>query len=207
MFYSLIKSGSKLFFKFYLKSKVYGRSNIPRKGSFILASNHVSYLDPLLLAATFRRNLNFIARDKLLKASYIGWVLKHANTIPVSRQGKELESLKKALKILKDGKVLAIFPEGTRSKNGRIKSAKPGVGFLVYKANVPVLPVYIGGTFEAQPRGIKTLKRKPVEVRIGKVLDFRHIDADRSRRDVLYQKISDDIMEKISELKTLADLN
>lgn len=199
MVYFIIKFTSLIFFKLYIGFRVYGKKNVPRKGAFILAANHSSYLDPLLLAASFKRSLHFITRDRVLRAPIIGWFLKYANTIPVKRHGRDISAIKEALSILSKGKVLAVFPEGTRSKNRKFKKAKPGIGFLVYKAKVPVVPVYIEGSFDAQPRGIKTLKRHPIRIHIGRPIDFRRKCA-KPQGTELYQGISDEIMQKIAAL-------
>ena len=200
MIYFFIKFGSLIFFKSYLGFKVYGKENIPKKGAFILAANHSSYLDPPLLAVSFKRALHFITRDKLLKAGLLGRILSYANTIPVKRHGRDMVALKKTLLLLKNGKVLVVFPEGARSKNRELKKAKKGAGFLVCKSNVPVLPVYIKGTFDAQPRGLKTLKRHPVSVHIGKAVRYGGKFVKTHKLD-LYQAISDDIMKQVGLLK------
>lgn len=205
MVYFLIRITSLIFFKLYLGFRVYGRKNIPKKGAFILAANHASYLDPLLLAASFHRTLYFITRDKVLKAGLIGWILKYANTIPVKRHGRDMKAIKDALSVLSRGRALAVFPEGTRSKNREFKKAKPGIGFLASKANVPVVPAYIEGSFDAQPRGIKTLKRHPVKVYIGKPIDFSGEFA-KSHNAELYQNISDGIMRHIAALKNKIEI-
>jgi len=200
MVYSIIKFVSFAFFKLYLDFKIYGKGNIPRKGAFIVAANHASYLDPLLLVVTFRKNLYFIARQRLFAVPLIGWVLKQVKAIPVKRHGKDTGPIKNALSVLREGKILAVFPEGTRSKNRKFKTAKPGVGFIVSKAKVPVLPVYIESSFDAQPRGIRTLKRYPVRVHIGKPIDFSKEPA-RFHKAELYQAIGDEIMRAIAAMK------
>lgn len=201
MFYFLIRWCSLIFLKLYLWLRIDGAKNIPEKGPFILAANHSSYLDPLILAASIDRPLHFVMRDKLLAFPLLGWILKRSNTIPVKRHGRDMAAVKKALGVLKDGRVLAIFPEGTRTKDRKLKRAKTGIGMFVYKAKAPVVPAYIEGAFDAMPRRVKTLKRHPVRLYIGKSINFKKECAMEQGKDA-YQRIADGIMDHIAELKS-----
>jgi len=196
----MIRWASLVFFKLCLWLKVIGRENIPAKGAFIFAANHSSYLDPLIMSVSTRRPLYFITRIKLLSYPVIGWILKHANTIPVKNHGRDLSVIKDSLRVLDKGKSVAIFPEGTRVKDRKIHRAKLGVGMLVYKARVPVVPAYIEGTFDALPRRVRTFKRHPVKIYIGKPIDFTKECAGEQAKET-YQRISDEIMRQIAELK------
>lgn len=200
MIYYIIKYATTIFLKIYLGLKIFGKENIPKKGAFIVAANHASYLDPLLLAASFKRPLYFIARDRLLTSDALGWLVKNANTIPVKLHGPNISALKTSLKVLSEGRILTIFPEGTRSKNRQLKKAKPGIGFFVFKTKAPVLPVYIDGSFDAQPRSIRTLRRHPVRVYIGKLIDFSSRYGQKPGVE-LYQSIGDEIMRDIGRIK------
>ncbi|MDD5440276.1 MAG: lysophospholipid acyltransferase family protein [Candidatus Omnitrophica bacterium] len=199
MVYYLLKALSGILLKWYLGFHIDGRERVPSRGALIVCANHSSYLDPLVLAQTVRRPLYFMARDRLFRAPVIGWIVKHANSFPVRRHG-DMSALKKALRLLREGRPLVLFPEGTRSKNRQLKRAKPGVGFLISKAAVPVLPVYIGGTFDAMPRGFKTLKRHPVIVRIGKPVLLSDTFTGQ-HGETMYQAISDEVMKQIALLK------
>ena len=202
MYYWMIRWGSIIFFKLFLRAKVYGKENIPAKGAFIFAANHTSYLDPFLLTVSTKRPLYFITRDKVLSKTIFGWIMRHANTIPVKRRGGDLSAIRESLRVLAKGNVLGIFPEGTRSKDRTLKRAKSGVGMIVYKAKVPVVPAYIEGTFDALPRGTKTFKRLPVRINIGKAVYFTKEYTGEQGKEV-YKKISDEIMFQISELGRL----
>jgi len=198
--YFLIRWVSFVFFKLYLGFRVTGRKHVPAKGPFIIAANHSSYLDPLLITAAVHRTLSFMARENIFRCPVIGWIVKHAYAIPVKRHGRDMSAVKNALRVLKNGGALAIFPEGTRTKNKKLKPAKAGVGFIVYKAKVPVVPVYIEGSFDAMPRSIKTLKRYPVRVYIGKPVHFRKVYV-RTQGKGVYQEIGNEIMQRIEVLK------
>lgn len=186
--------------KFYLGYKVIGRGNIPPKGAFILVSNHVSYLDPILLGTSVYRSLNYMARDTLFKRRCFGWIMRHLNSFPVKRGKGDLNAIKQSLKILESDRPLVIFPEGTRSKDRRMKTAKPGVGFIVAKSGVPVIPAYVEGSFDAMPRGFKTLKRHPVAVYIGEPIYFDPVTLEKKDKES-YQAIADGIMAGIARIK------
>ncbi|MCM8790853.1 MAG: 1-acyl-sn-glycerol-3-phosphate acyltransferase [Candidatus Omnitrophica bacterium] len=187
-------------FKLYLGVKVVGRENVPAKGAFIFASNHTSYLDPILLGISIYRSLNYMAREDLFKEGFLGWALPKVQAFPVRRGEGDVGALRQALRLLKTNKGLVIFPEGTRSEDAQLKRAKPGIGFIAAKSGVPVIPAYIEGSFEALPRGVKTLKRHPVKIYIGRPLHFADDVSNKNDR-LVYQKISDEIMSAIADLK------
>jgi 1-acyl-sn-glycerol-3-phosphate acyltransferase len=200
MFYFMIRLYSRIFLRLRLWFKVEGSEHIPAKGAFLFAANHSSYLDPLCMAASTSRPLYFIARIKLLSYPVIGWILKHANTIPVKNHGRNLSVIKDSLRLLAKGKALGIFPESTRTKDRKLKRAKPGAGMLVYMAKVPVVPAYIEGTFDALPRRVRTFKRHPVRIYIGQPIHFTSECSGKQSKEV-YQRISDEIMRQIAMLK------
>ena len=137
-------------FKELFHCQFYGTENIPTQGPFIVASNHLSHLDPPLIGAAFRRReLMFMARKTLFKPGFWNFLLSRINVIPVDKENaSDTSAIRKALNVLKNGLGLVIFPEGTRSLDGRFGQAQPGLGFLACKSQVPVVPVRITGTFE-----------------------------------------------------------
>ncbi len=192
-----------IFFKVYLGFKVIGRRNVPKRDAFIFASNHVSYLDPILLGASLHRGLYYMARDNLFKKRCFGWIMRHLHSFPVKRDKGDYGAIKLSLTALNKGKPLVIFPEGTRVKDNNLKRGQPGIGFIVTRAKVPVVPAYVKGSFKALPRGVGTLKRSPVAVYIGKPINFEGYFNAKDKS--IYQKISDEIMKAIGELKHYAD--
>jgi len=189
-----------IFFRIYLSVKVIGRENIPAKGAFILVSNHMSYLDPPLLGISVYRSLNYMARDNLFKRPCFGRIMRNVHAFPVKRGKGDLFALREALRILGEGKPLVIFPEGTRSKDKRLRPVKRGVGFIVSRAKVPVIPAYIDGSFDALPRSIRTLRRHPVRVYIGKEISFTEDNSGAKSKD-LYQRLSDEVILSIAQMK------
>ena len=188
-----------IFFKIYLSFKVVGRQNVPKKGAFIFVSNHSSYFDPILLGTSLHRSLYYMARENLFWKPFFGWIMGQVNAFPVKRNSGDLGALKQAITILKDGKPLVMFPEGMRSKDKNLRSAKPGVGFIAAKAGVPIVPAYIDGSLVALPGSLMTLKRHPVSVYIGEPITF-DISNGRNSKEA-YQKISDEIMARIAALR------
>ncbi|MDD5129405.1 MAG: lysophospholipid acyltransferase family protein [Candidatus Omnitrophica bacterium] len=179
----------KLFFQFEVK----GRENIPEKGGFILAANHVSYLDPAAVGVACPRTVHFMARDSLfLKPVLKSW-LKAVEVIPLKRNAADLSAIKTGLKILRKGGALALFPEGTRrTKVDMYLNPEPGVGFLAAKGGVPVIPAFVSGTYIAMPRQARSLRLAKISVRFGKEI---HIERGRP-----YQETSDLIMANIKQL-------
>jgi 1-acyl-sn-glycerol-3-phosphate acyltransferase len=191
-----------IYFKLRLIVKVVGRKNIPAKGSFVFASNHASFLDPVLLGTSIHRSLNYMAREELFEKGFLAWALPKVQAFPVKRGEGDLGALRQALRLLKTGKPLVIFPEGTRTEDGELQRGKPGIGFIVAKSGVPVVPAYIEGSFDALPKGVKTLRRRKMMVYIGKPIYFACGDQKNNGREE-YQKISDGIMAEIVRLKEL----
>ncbi|MEW6685524.1 MAG: lysophospholipid acyltransferase family protein [Candidatus Edwardsbacteria bacterium] len=133
--------------KFLFGLKIKGRQKIPEKGGVIIVSNHLSYLDPPLLGAAVNREIYFLAKEELFKHNRIfTWLLTAFNAIPLKRGGGNKKAIKTALEVLKTDRILAIFPEGTRSKTGKLLPMKSGAAWLASLTKVPILPVYIKGS-------------------------------------------------------------
>ncbi len=157
---------------FYLHTTVKGQKNIPKTGGFILACNHASYLDPVILGVSCPRPLNFMARKTLFKNFLFSWILAHVNVISIKRNSADIGAIKEALRRLKIGGGLLLFPEGTRTTNGRLGEGQEGVGFLARKSNVPVIPAFIKGTHMAMPKGARSIKPARLTVVFGPAMRF-----------------------------------
>lgn len=132
--------------------RVYGKENIPGRGAFLLVCNHQSYLDPIFCGAPLRRHLYFVARDSLFANRLFGWLLTSVNVIPVRQGEADLSAMKKVIGKLKEGKGVCLFPEGTRTRDGKIAPFKGGFGLLCRRGEAAVVPVVIDGAFEYWPR-------------------------------------------------------
>jgi len=133
--------------------RVYGRENIPNKGAFILISNHQSFLDPLFCGVGIRRHLNFLARDSLFANSFFSMVLSSVNTIPVRRGEADLSAIRKVIARLEAGQGVCLYPEGTRSADGRIGELRKGFGLLSSRSGAALIPTIVEGAFECWPKG------------------------------------------------------
>jgi len=141
--------------------------HIPRQGAFILASNHISNLDPVVLGICSVRRLNFMAKIELFKGA-LGFFLAQLGAFPVRRGESDFGALREAIRRLKEGKVILIFVEGTRRIGNEPTKAQGGVGFLAMKSKVPIVPVYVQGTNHVMAPGTKFFKRGPVSATFGK---------------------------------------
>jgi len=150
--------------------KVEGEENFPHDQPFIFASNHQSHLDIPCLFTAIPVNLHFIAKKELKKVPFIGWFLWATGMIFLDRSNKKkaVESLDKAGEIIKKGKNVIVFPEGTRQKDGKLGVFKKGSFMLSSKSNIPIVPVSINGTDKALPSGSKRFRPQQVTVSIGK---------------------------------------
>ena len=168
-------------------------------GPVILAMNHQSYLDPPLAGITCNRPIYFLARRTLLDVPVLGRVLPRVNVIPVNQEGVDRSAIKAMIRVLKGGNGLLVFPEGSRTVDGNIQSAEPGLGLVIAKTLAPVVPMRIFGAREALPRGGGRLKLVPITIVIGQPLLFRAADLEPPEKN-LYARLSDRVMNAISSL-------
>ena len=167
MIYWVSRSFCALLLKIFFGLKVTGRKHVPAHGGFILACNHVSFLDPVVAGVGCPRPLHYMARQTLFKNIFFGTCLTHLNTFPVKRDSADIASLREAMRRVRLGEGLLVFPEGTRKKEGISGRTKGGAGFLASKLGVPIVPVYIQGTEKALPRGKKFPRLSKITVRFG----------------------------------------
>lgn len=180
--------------------KITGRKFIPKKGGCIIASNHLSFLDPPLVGSSVNRPTYFMGKSELFKTNFSAFLLTQFHTFPVKRDGQDHRAISQAVKFLKCGHVLVIFPEGGRNIDGT-KEIQLGVGFLAQLANVPVVPTLVIGSDRALPHGAKFIKMHKVEVRFGAPLYPQEFASTNLKGKELYQAVTQRVMDKISELK------
>ncbi|OHB55940.1 MAG: hypothetical protein A2Y12_15245 [Planctomycetes bacterium GWF2_42_9] len=137
---------------FFFKIRFYGIENVPKKGGFILLCNHQSWLDPMFVVVPVNRRCVFAARDNLFRVPVLGWVFKVYSCIPIKRNHADIGAIRECIDRLKNNCGLVLYPEGTRTRDGKIAHVKPGFTLLAKKANVPIVPVVIDGAFECWPR-------------------------------------------------------
>lgn len=184
------------------RGEVRGVEHLPKSGPFLIAGNHASHLDPPMIGVHVTRQMSFFARKTLWNGKVASWWLDGVGTIPVDRDGgQDVGALKRVLRALADGKVMILFPEGTRSPDGKLQTAKPGVGFIVCKTQVPVVPARIFGSFEAFGKGMRVPKfGTPLDVAFGPAISPVVYDDPKAGKE-RYQIASQRIMAEIAKLE------
>ncbi len=198
MIYKIIKALAIFILKIFFGFKVEGKENIPKNPPYLIASNHVSYLDPIVIGSAFPHKVRFMAKKELFENRFLFWLLNQLGVFPVDRDSLDISSVKKSIKILKDGGVLGIFPEGTRSKDGKFKGANKGVVGIAVKGGAPIVPVALKGTYEAWPAEKKFPRPYRIKVKIGKPIDLFEIFNENGKID--YTKGAEILTLKIKEL-------
>lgn len=136
----------------YFKARCFGVEHVPLSGGVLLVSNHQSFMDPVLATMALRREGNYMARDSLFKNRWFRWLIEYLNAFPVRRQSADIAAIKESMRRLKQERLLLMFPEGTRTPDGRIQPLLPGMVAIAKKARVPIVPTLIDGMFQAWPR-------------------------------------------------------
>ncbi|MET9607509.1 lysophospholipid acyltransferase family protein [Streptomyces sp. NPDC006512] len=201
MFYHLLKHvllGPLL--RLLFRPRIEGLENIPEEGAAIVAGNHLSFSDHFLMPAILKRRITFLAKAEYftgpgLKGRLTAAFFRSAGQIPVDRSGKDAgqAALREGLGVLAKGELLGIYPEGTRSHDGRLYKGKVGVAAMALGAGVPVVPCAMVGTFEIQPPGQKIPKIRRVTIRFGEPLEFSRYAGMEGERAVL-RAVTDEIM-------------
>ncbi|MFE9559577.1 lysophospholipid acyltransferase family protein [Streptomyces sp. NPDC006487] len=207
MFYHLLKHvilGPLL--RLLFRPRIEGLENIPEDGAAIIAGNHLSFSDHFLMPAILKRRITFLAKAEYftgpgVKGRLTAAFFRSAGQIPVDRSGKDAgqAALREGLGVLSKGELLGIYPEGTRSHDGRLYKGKVGVAAMALGAAVPVVPCAMVGTFEIQPPGQKIPKIRRVTIRFGRPLDFSRYAGMEGERAVL-RAITDEIMYEVLAL-------
>lgn len=171
---------------------IVGRENIPAQGAFLVASNHISNMDPPLVSYAVGRPIYHIAKKSLFDNKIFGFVLRSVGAFPIKRETSDVSAMRECLRKLKCGYPLALFPTGTRVSEEQAAAAKGGVGFLAIKGRVPIIPLKVSGTDLVMPKGAKGLKKHPVRIVIGKPISVLPSES--------YEGIAADVLQKINSL-------
>lgn len=192
--YPILVPVGKFLVKFVFNAKLLGTENVPRDKGFIFASNHITAIDPVLIAAFCPRTLYFMSKAELYKKAFPRWFLTNMNAFPINRNGYDSQAMNYAKELIKDGNGLGIFPEGTRQKSRTPGKPKAGVAMLSKATKSDVVPVSI--YFSEKPRF-----RSKLTVRIGKPIsyeEFNFSDDDRNTKEL--RDAANLVMERITEL-------
>lgn len=190
LFYTLVKAIAFVLFKIAFRVKVIGASNVPLEGKLVLCANHMSNWDPIVLAAFFPRKIAWMGKKELFQKKLLVKPLSWLGVFPVDRQIADISAVKTALRVLKEERVLGIFPEGTRVKEFKPENAKAGVALLAVRAKAPVLPVFITSTYKLFG---------PLVITIGEPEDYAANNPGKLDNEK-YTELSQDILTRIYSL-------
>ena len=179
MLYRFLRFLISIYYRSAFRIRVIGAENIPKKGGVILSGNHMSNHDPLILAISQKRSLSFMAKDSVLKIPILGPILKAVGVFPVKRGSGDIGAVKKAIEVLKDGKMLSLFPEGTRNKTGeRLAPFQSGAALIAYKSEAVIVPVGIISSYKLFST-ITIIYNKPIDLKkYGEKPDIKLVTSD-----------------------------
>lgn len=200
MFYKIFKVLCRFWFGTILGTRVIGLENIPEEGSFILAANHVSNWDPPFLGTFMKREVCYMGKEELFKNPIMAAICRGLHVFPVKRGSADKTAIKTAIKIIKDGKCFGIFPEGTRSKTGKLGKAEAGVSLIAAMTKAPIVPAAIINTEKIFSKE-KFFPR--LAVVYGKPIKFTGSTKDKE----VLAEFAQAIMNEIAQLKTCAEKN
>lgn len=199
MMYRLVWLIFRFLFRVVFRRRIFGAENIPASGPLIVASNHISSLDPPVVGTGFWRPGVYMAKEELFRNPLVGAFIRSIRAFPVKRGAPDRASLKYALDALARGEALVIFPEGTRSETGELQPPEVGVGMIAYRSGAPVVPAWVHGTDRALPKhGRPGFSR--FTVAYGEPLRFETPEGARPGR-ADYEAAAQRIMEAIAELR------
>jgi len=158
--------------------KAYGVKNIPLTGGVLMVSNHESYLDPALVGVMVPRILSYMAKAELFTNKYFGWYIRQLHAFPVKQGRGDIAAMRETIERLKEGHLLNIFPEGSRSDDGELQEIQPGAALVIRRAQVPVVPCIIIGSHNSWPRGQAFPRPAKLRVLYGPAMKLDHLKAN-----------------------------
>lgn len=202
MLYAILKPLTAAVMRLLFGLESRGAEHVPADGPVLLVANHASVLDPPLVGGAARRRLSFLAKAELFDVPLFGGLIRRLGAHPLRREGPDAGALRTALRVLRDGGALLVFPEGTRGQGGVLGPAKPGAGMLAVLGKAPVVPVYVRGSDGAWPRGRRLPRPAKVTVTFGSPFVVTP-SGGASRKDD-YEAVSRQMMAAIADLRDSA---
>jgi 1-acyl-sn-glycerol-3-phosphate acyltransferase len=200
-FYVVVRNIIATFCRVFWRSRVIDAHNIPRTGAYVLAPVHRSNIDTLLACTVTRRRLRYMGKDSLWKNRLAGWILSALGGFPVSRGTADREAFKRGIAVLQTGEPLVLFPEGERKSGPVVQPLFDGAVYMAVKAGVPIVPVGIGGSERAMPKGSKMIKPTKCVLLVGTPIAVPQSESGRASRSA----VKDMSQELHSELQRLFD--
>lgn len=203
MFYRYIRVIVYILLKILFHFQVRGGENLKKVKGAILAVNHSSFVDPVLAGVASPRPLYFLARKDLFRNKFFGWLIRSFHAIPFNRDFPDTVAIRNVVQLLQNGKIVLVFPEGTRSPNGNLLPPHPGIGFIALKAKVPIVPMYIKGAHRILPREARFIRLAKAGAKIGEpiYLDMWLKKEHPERSD--YEEVACLVMQRIRQLANL----
>ncbi len=192
------------FFRNWLGFTIHGRDNLPKKGPYLLVANHTSHLDgPAVMAARgehFQDVYSLGARDYFYRNRIRAWISSHVlNMVAIDRSRLDFRAVEACRAVARHGGCMLVFPEGTRSVDGKLHPFKPGFGLIAMKVGIPVVPVYIHGTYQSLPKGRIRPRRHPVHVSFGSPIEAKQYARQKLR--VAYMRLAEDVYRSIDSMR------
>ncbi len=199
-YYSAARFSANAVLGFLTRWEVSGLERVPRSGTLIVASNHISFWDPPLIGAALPREAHFLAKEELFSTPVLGPLIRSVNAIPIRRGAADLTGLARAIEKLKSGGALLMFPEGSRMRDGELHAARPGVGLLAVQTDARIVPCYISGSDKPSAW---VWRRRRVRISFGDVRTWREMagEGDDEPGRALYYRIGQSLMKEIAALK------
>ncbi|MGI6093431.1 MAG: 1-acyl-sn-glycerol-3-phosphate acyltransferase [Veillonellaceae bacterium] len=189
--YDILKLLVLVLFKLVFCLEISGQNNIPKKGSAIIASNHISLLDPPVIGVSMPRYIHFMAKEELFKYPVFNWIITQLKAFPVRRGTADRTAIRTAINLLESGAIVGLFPEGTRSKTGVLGKPEPGLALIAVKTGAPIIPTAVIGTGDFSKKLLPKFK-----VKFGKPIGVEKGKTDKES----LEKISQSLMQEIARL-------
>lgn len=196
MLYALVCDIFTVYLRLFIRWRIIGAERMPKDGAVIICGNHYHWMDPVAIACANRhRPVHFMAKRELFRIGFIGRLIKMVHAYPVKRGAPDRNALKTTLTLLEAGKVVGIFPEGTRSKTGDLGKGEPGLALFAHRTRATIMPVGIAGSYRPFRR---------LTVVFGQPMQFGELYDQKLRSDELLHQITEPVMAEIASLRAAA---
>jgi 1-acyl-sn-glycerol-3-phosphate acyltransferase len=200
LLYRVVRAFLVAFAKLFWRVKIDGMEHVPRTGAFVLAPVHRSNVDTPLVAGVTRRRLRYMGKDSMWKYRPTGWLFTALGSYPVHRGTADREALRRTIEVLNEGEAVVIFPEGTRQSGPLVQPLFEGAAYVAAKVGVPIVPVGIGGSEQAMPKGAKMLKPVKIHIVVGEALPPPAVaEGGRAPRRAVHE-LTEQLHDRLQEL-------